>query len=60
MDEFTIEVSIYLLFVFQFWHSTWQIFFYGPHLFSETAKVSAYLLRYLSSSNLKNRNTLAS
>ena len=25
-DEFTSEVSIHLLLIVQFWHSTWQIF----------------------------------
>ena len=25
-DEFTSEVSIHLLLVFKFWHSTWQFF----------------------------------
>ena len=41
-DEFTSEVSIHLLLVFQFWYSTWQ-FFYGRQLFWVTAKVSTYL-----------------
>ena len=41
-DEFTSEVSIHLLLVFQFWQSTWQ-FFYGRQLFWVTAKVSTYL-----------------
>ena len=37
LDKFTSEVSIHLLLVVQFWHSTFQIFFYGRQLFSVIA-----------------------
>ena len=60
-DEFTSEVSIHLLLVFQFYTHRGRYSFYGWQLFSVRRKVTIYLLSCLTSnslSNFKNHSTL--